>query len=143
MKNWAKFLFKVRNFLHMNFNAKQLSEIDVVEIVNLRGINPDRVSEYMKFSANAPHVKVENDSAQQLASLWRQLPSGIQARCHIPPYGLRFYFNNELQLQASICWECDNIFGDVKGENFSFAFDAQHKISQQLFSFCKQAFDSI
>jgi hypothetical protein len=127
----------------MNFDPKQLSEVDTVEIVNLRGIQTNRVSEYMKNSADAPHVKVENELAQQFAGLWRQLPSGIQARCHVPPFGLRFFLKKELQLQASICWQCDNIFGDIKGTGFWYAFDAQHQVSQELLSLCKQAFNSL
>jgi len=55
--------------------------------------------------------------------------------------GLRFFKNGELQLQASICWECNNIFGDAKGDDFWYEFDAQHNISQKLLALCKQVFE--
>ncbi len=126
----------------MDFSPKQLSEIDAVDVVNLKDVDPDRVSEYMPNAINAPHVQLTDESAQQIANLWRQLPSGAFARCHIPPFGLRFYRDGELQLQASICWQCDNIFGDAQGNGFSCSFDAQHETSQKLLALCKQISES-
>ena len=48
-------------------------------------------------------------------------------RCHNPPFGLRFYTEDGLQRQCSICWRCNNIHGD-----FGYEFDADHAISQKL-----------
>jgi hypothetical protein len=126
----------------MKFNSIQLPEIDTVDIVNLEGIRTSHVDAYMQKAVKAPHVQVEDEVAQQIADLWRQLPSSMQARCHFPPFGLRFYRRGELQLQASICWECNNIFGDAKGNDVFFAFDADSEPSQRLLSSCKQVFES-
>ena len=38
----------------MEYNPSQLSDIDVVEVVNLKHIDADRVSDYMKESVDAP-----------------------------------------------------------------------------------------
>ena len=126
----------------MDFSPTQLLEIDAVDVVNLKDIDSDRVSEYMPNATNAPHVQLTGEPAQQIANLWRHLPPGAFARCHIPPFGLRFYRNGELLLQASICWQCDNIFGGAQGDGFSCSFDAQHGTSQKLLVLCKQVFES-
>ena len=126
----------------MNFNPTHLPEIDAVDVVNLEGVDADRAGEEMQNTTDAPYVQVANELAQQIASLWRGLPQGEQERCHIPPFGLRFYRNGELKLQASICWRCDNIFGDAESNSFWCAFDAQHEISQKLLALCKQVLES-
>src|SRR5687767_1020203 len=107
------------------YNPNQLSDIDAVEIVNLKGIYADCVSKYMKESLNAPHVRLIGNLAQQIANLWRELPESGQMRCHNPPFGLRFYNTNRLLLQGSICWECNNIYGDLSGKEFFYEFDAE------------------
>jgi hypothetical protein len=126
----------------MNYNPAQLSSIDAVEIVDLKSVDPDRASDYMKEAVAAPQIRVTDELAQQIASLWRKLPLGEPARCHIPPYGLRFYNGGDLLLQASICWQCNNIFGDEKGNSFGYLFDAEHSYSRELLATCKQIFES-
>jgi hypothetical protein len=126
----------------MVFSPTQLAEIDTVDVTDLERVHADRVSEFMQNAGDAPHVPITDDLAQRIADLWRKLPPGEQARCHVPPFGLRFYRSGELQLQASICWACNNIFGDVKGNSLWYAFDAQHETSQELLALCKQVFES-
>ncbi len=126
----------------MNFNPTHLPEIDAVDVVNLEGIHPHHAGAYMQSAVKAPHVRVTDPLAQQIADLWRQLPPSEQARCHIPPFGLRFYRRGELQLQASICWQCNTIFGDAKGGHVHYAFDADSELSQKLLSLCKQISES-
>lgn len=43
---------------------------------------------------------------------WRRLSfnMGASAFCHHPPYGLRFYRNNRLLYDTTVCWECSNFF---------------------------------
>lgn len=126
----------------MNFNPSQLPEIDAVEVVKLVGVNAGNVSKYMQKAVNAPYVRVADELAQQIVDLWRQLPSGMSARCHTPPFGLRFYLRGELSLQASICWRCNNIYGYAEGNKVSFAFDAESEPSRKLLSLCKKIFAS-
>jgi hypothetical protein len=119
----------------MNYYApSQLPNIDAVELVDLKGLQPNLVSEYMRIAKNAPFVRVEGETAQRIAHLWRQLPPEGQMRCHIPPFGLRFYVENKLLVQGSVCWQCNNIYAEENGENLLYEFDAQHPHSQQLFA---------
>lgn len=123
-------------------NPTQLSEIDAVDVVRLAGVKPDHVGNYMQEAVKAPYVRVTDELAQQIADLWRQLPAGAPRRCHTPPFGLRFYRRRILQLQASICWQCNNIFGDANGDRVSFNFDAHGKASKKLLSLCKKVFET-
>jgi hypothetical protein len=99
---------KVENLVDMlNDSIPELVDIDALDVLDLGG-------EFPKMSGNlimsSRIIKVEGELAQQVASLWRQLKPGESARCHIPPFGLRFYFKEKLILQASICWQCDNMY---------------------------------
>jgi hypothetical protein len=125
----------------MDYQPSQLPDIDAVELVDLEGLQPNRVSEYMKIAKNAPHIHVQGDTAQQIAHLWRQLPPDEQMRCHNPPFGLRFYRGNNLLIQGSVCWECNNIFVEENGENLAYTFDGQHAHSQQLLALLEQLAD--
>jgi hypothetical protein len=87
---------------------------------------------------DAPHVRVEGETAQQIAHLWRQLPPDEQMRCHMPPFGLRFYVENKLLVQGSVCWECNNIFVEENGEELIYEFNGKHKHSLQLFILLKK-----
>jgi hypothetical protein len=120
----------------MDFTPAHLPDIDIVEVVDLSGVEPDRVGDYMPVAGNAPHVRLTGDSAQHLARLWRLLPPGGGIRCHLPPFGLRFYKDGEVLLQASLCWQCNNLYGNVKGESIGCAFDARSDVAQELLSWC-------
>ena len=119
------------------YAPSQLPDIDIVELVELSGLQPNRVSD-----KNLRFVRVKKETAQKIAYLWRQLPPGEQMRCHYPPFGLRFYMGNKLVVQGSICWECNNIFcwecnnifAQENGENLIYEFDTQHSHSRQLFA---------
>lgn len=113
----------------MDYEPSQLPEVDAVELVDLKGLQLNRVSEYMRI---APFVRVKGETAQQIARLWRQLPPDEQMRCHIPPFGLPFYEGNKLLVQGSVCWQCNNISVEENGEDLVYEFDAQHPHSQQL-----------
>jgi hypothetical protein len=117
----------------MNYYApSQLPDIDAVELVDFKGLRPNLVSGYMGAAKNAPFVRLKGETAQQIAHLWRHLPPDEQMRCHNPPFGLRFYVDNKLLVQGSVCWECNNIHAEENGENLVYEFDAQHPHSQKL-----------
>lgn len=116
-----------------------------VEIVVLHGIDVKRGHEYMQIAVSAPAVQVKRDVADRIIELWHNLPSGYQSRCHVPKYGLRFLLQGESQCEASICWECDNIFGrtrDATGgaswTKFHVEFSAGSEVSQALLSLVKE-----
>jgi hypothetical protein len=126
----------------MTYDPKHLQEIDYVEVVKLGYVKVNTVSEYMLKAKFADFVRINNETSQQITRLWRNLPASEQMRCHNPPFGLRFYKNEILILQASICWECNNIFGDEIGQSLHYKFDGEHKISKQLLLICKNAFNA-
>jgi hypothetical protein len=116
-----------------------LPPVDAVEVVDLAGVAAAGVRDYMDAAADAPSVRVSGTEAQRIAELWRELPAGEQARCHIPPFGLRFYCGGgRLVGRASICWQCNNIFGDAGGQDLFFEFDASLPGSRQLLAECER-----
>ena len=118
-------------------NPAKLPEIDVVEVVNLCRVDVYDVSNYMQNVGNSEFIRLSGNSAQKIAELWRKLPEGMSARCHFPPYGFRFYKDEKLILQGSVCWQCNNIYGDVNGDEFAYRFNGEDQISQELLSICK------
>ena len=100
------------------YGASSLPPITSVDVVSLRGIPSNQVSDYMLEARDSPGVRLTGEAAQAIASLWRRLPPRTQMRCHIPPYGLRFRSEETVILQASICWKCNNIFGTFGIESF-------------------------
>lgn len=109
---------------------EKLPEVSTIDILILDGRHP---LEVMKILDNAPHKLIKGEVVQEIANLFRQLPLGEQARCHNPPFGLRFYLENGSQVQCSICWDCNNIYGD-----FRYNFDGQNSISQSLLTLLKR-----
>lgn len=118
-------------------SPSKLPEIDVVEVVNLSRIDVDDVSAYMQNIGNSEIIRLSGNSAQKIAELWRKLPEDMSARCHFPPYGFRFYKEEIIILQGSVCWQCNNIYGDVDGEYFGYGFNGEDQNSQELLSICK------
>jgi hypothetical protein len=107
--------------------------IDEVQIVDLSRIVPKRVELYMDAAAEAPHVTVADRRALDIAELWRALQIGQQDRCHVPPFGLRFFRQHALLLSASICWQCNNVFGSDQHGLIHAEFDAAHTSARDLF----------
>lgn len=122
-------------------SPSKLPEIDIIEVVDLRSVYREDVDEYMLNCKDSKTVvKVSGSSAQQIAELWRKLPEKMPFRCHLPPFGLRFYKDEKLILQGSICWECNNFIGYKNGEEIGFTFDGEAKVSKELLSICKSLF---
>jgi hypothetical protein len=81
---------------------------------------------------------VEGPTALRIAQLWRELPPGETARCHSPPFGLRFILEGQVICEGSICWECNNIYGNFEGEVFFYQFDAEAAESKALLAEVKR-----
>ncbi len=109
-----------------------LSQIDAVEIVLVRDLKPDSVDRYLEGADQAPCIKTAPDDAMSIVDIFRQLPSGEQARCHVPTFGLRFLAGEKAICRVSICWRCNNIYGDQEGSPIHFGFDARAGVSQKL-----------
>ena len=110
---------------------KLLPAIDEVAIVDLTGLHVGP-RDFAKKSANAPSVRVRGNQATEIAELFRSLPSGMPARCHTPPFGIRFYVNDRVVCETSICWQCNNLYGSFDGSEMSYAFDATSKSTTDL-----------
>ena len=104
----------------------------------MRGVRAS-AGEYMRVAGDARSVRLVGTSADHFAAMWRALPAGQQMRCHGPPFGLRFYARGTLVCQASICWRCNNIFGDTRSDRLFFAFDGSAPRSRDLLRACEHA----
>jgi len=109
-----------------------LPPVTAVDVVVLSSVEPDNLYEFMHFASDAPTTRIEGKDARWVAHLWRRLPFGDIAKCHVPPYGLRFFFEDNVICQGSICWGCNNIYGDVVGDPFTCGFDAGSAVSGAL-----------
>ena len=109
-----------------------LPTIDVVDVILV-----DDEYEPSRASPTIPGIvlkKLTDDSAQQIARLWRLLPRGDQMRCHMPRYGLRFHLGTAVILEAAICFECNNIAMVTASGSAWAIFDAEAASSQELLS---------
>jgi hypothetical protein len=87
----------------------------------------------MEDAREAPCATLEGEIAQHIARLWRELPpDGKEIRCYYPHFGLRVIKEELLELEASLCFGCHNIFGESNGARVSALFDAGHLKSQEL-----------
>lgn len=122
-----------------DYSPASLPPITSIEVVVLEGVNSNRVDEYMSNAVEAHSITLQGADAQRIAELWRSLPPGEQARCHLPPFGLRFRSEERVVCEASICWECDNIFGNAEGLRIHYQFDASHPTSLKLLDELRRA----
>lgn len=118
-----------------------LPPIDAVEIVNLAKVRAKKPGEYMAAAGKAKFVRLTGGDADRVANLWRLLPAGRAAPCHVSPFGLRFFAGGALVLQASLSWQCHNIAADVGGEQQTFQFDGFSSIARDLLAVCKRQFE--
>jgi hypothetical protein len=109
-----------------------LPEIDKVELVDLRRVEMSIASEYMAKARTAPRWSVAGDEAKLIASLFRELSAGEQMRCHVPPFGFRFFAGGKRVAEASVCWQCNNIFGTIGDQKLSFEFDGSSPVATRL-----------
>ena len=124
------------------YDPALLPAVEKVVILNLGGNLKGAMSKYVslgQFSIRPASsfpiyatVVVENSEASALSDLWRELPQGEQMRCHIPPYGLRFYKGGQMIVEASICWQCNNIWARSDDVDSVYTFDSSARISRRL-----------
>lgn len=116
----------------IDYDPSTLREVDTVEIIDLRAVEPPRVSEYMTAAVASSGVRVVDAVAQEIAALFRALPPGEMMRCHTPPYGVRFYARGAVVLEVSLCWQCNNAFGRAGAASIDFVFDGNAPPSRAL-----------
>lgn len=117
------------------YRPSTLPEADRIEVVDLSGLSPRFVSGYMAESSNAPVIVVTGEQTAAICALWRLLPEQPDMmRCHIPPYGLRFFFQDLLLLEGSVCWRCDNIYLTTGNKEYCYKFDGASEPAQALYA---------
>lgn len=114
------------------YNPKSLPEVTAIEVLDLRQIESNRVDGYMNNAADAPRVRCNDKRAKHVAILWRELVSGEVIRCHIPSVGIRFFDGDSVVCEASVCWQCENIFGVQQGTRFSYCFAPNSTVGREL-----------
>jgi hypothetical protein len=125
--------------LHDPSTLGSVDRIDVVAIS--RDARVGSVNGFLQSDAVTSEVSlVDREDVERVAALWRSLPAGEQARCHTPPFGLRFWLADRKVLQASICWDCNNVYGYVGTLPIYFPFDAKAPVSVSLLMQCRHVF---
>jgi len=115
------------------FVPASLPPVEQIEVVDLRGRRATLWREFVETGVAGRGVLVEGEAVQRVAALWRALPAREPARCHIPPFGLRFRAGGGVVCQASICWACNNIYGKAGEAGWGYAFDATAGVSRELY----------
>jgi len=120
------------------YDPSTLGPIDAVDVVALdASVTVSSVGEFIRSTAALGEIRLTGVDAERIAALWRALPPSDQARCHIPPYGLRFWFSGRKLIDASICWQCNNVYGYAGDERLYFGFDAKAPVSVSLLMQCR------
>ncbi|MFT5684192.1 MAG: hypothetical protein ACI8RZ_005133, partial [Myxococcota bacterium] len=70
--------------------------------------------------------------------LWNELPEAGQMRCHVPIIGVRFNSISDPIAEISICWQCNNMFGETEQGSFHRTFDGESDSARELLSLCKR-----
>ncbi len=118
-----------------------LPPIDAVEVVDLAKVRAKKPGEYMAAAGKAKFVRLTGADAERIADLWRLLPAGRAAPCHIAPFGLRFFAGGQVVCEASLSWQCHSIFATVNGEQQSYEFDGFSTLARDLLAVCKRQFE--
>lgn len=119
--------------------VSNLSGIVAIEVVDLAEVDADSVADYMAAARETVGVRMHGNEASALTALWSALPVAEQARCHTPPFGLRFFDVTGLVCEASLCWRCNNTFGRSGDKRFSAEFDGSSKPARDLLAACERA----
>lgn len=115
--------------------TRDLPEIDKVELLKLK-VNGD-----LWDGAIESLKTLTGKEAQDVASLWRrQVYRQYQVACHLPAYGVKFYSGDKLLVQASVCWQCNNIGFQTPDMNGTQYFEGDGRLGQQLLSVFRKAF---
>lgn len=112
-------------------DALRAADFDNVEVVGLGATGPG-------FDAGGPGGGVEwsqplgVEDRGRLRTLISALPAGESAKCHMPPFGLRFGVGPGA-LRVSICFRCSNAYA----AGTLTAFDAESAQAQSFLAFLR------
>jgi hypothetical protein len=120
------------------FAFATLRPITAVEIVALEWRDARAqggVGEFLSYDRILDTYRIDGDSAQELAGLWRALPSGRGQNCFHPAYGFRFFAETRLVLKASVSWRCNQ--ARLAGRSDIGTFDGSSAEAQSLLALCR------
>jgi|GEM_PF-3164428 len=126
----SQYSYNSKLFIQAEPYTINLPEIDKVELQRVERNDGIKVLETKTL---------EGEEAKKIASLWReQYWGGLGARCHFPPYAVKFYSGDKLIVYASVCWECHNIgFSTL---DFYQGFNAENDEAKKLFEAFNKVF---
>ncbi|WP_171183995.1 hypothetical protein [Alienimonas chondri] len=118
----------------LKIEPSSLPPVDAVTVVDLQELGS--TLEAVRAASEEP---CDQALGQEIASAWRRLELGMQARCHLPPVAFRFFSNGEAILEATVCWKCNNILGERGGERISISFNSSCEAAAELLSLAERA----
>ncbi len=104
-----------------------------IDIVMLSSSTAKRVTQEMDDWMSKRVTRIEGEDLAVIEGLCRKLPFAESMRCHTPPVGLRFYRDHQLSCAFSICWACNNAFGELDGKPLVIRFDGKSSEAIALF----------
>lgn len=122
-----------------------VSDVTRIEIFRMKGDKTDittttfPVRPYGKDYSTYGSAVLDGQQAEGFLSVWRrqQVAMNMQALCHYPTYGFRFYRENDIVTETSICWFCSNYFFRSIDDGYSWAgFDSSNSESNELLRLC-------
>ena len=116
-----------------DFAIADLPSSTAIDIVLLSSSTAKRVTQEMDDWLSKRCVRLDGDQVAIVEELCRRLPLAESMRCHTPPVGLRFYKDTQLLCAFSICWACNNAFGEFDGKPFVIRFDGKSPEAIALF----------
>ncbi len=117
-----------------DFAIADLPSSTAIDIVILSSSTAKRVTQEMDDWMSKRSTRIEGEDLAVIEGLCRKLPLAESMRCHMPPVGLRFYRDDQLFCAFSICWACNNAFGEFDGKPFVIRFDGKSPEAIALFS---------
>jgi hypothetical protein len=122
-----------------------VSDVSRIEIFRMKGEEADHttttfpIKPYGKDSSTYGTVVLGGQQAQEFLSVWRRqkVAMKMQALCHYPTYGFRFYREQDMVTETSICWFCSNYFYRSVDGGYRWAgFDSLSSESKELLRLC-------
>ncbi|MBX3424941.1 MAG: hypothetical protein KF688_04610 [Pirellulales bacterium] len=92
---------------------------------------------YGKDARILNEVVLSGNDATEIVEAWRSLSFDrlAGAFCHFPVYGLRFYREEQLLFETSLCWQCSNFYLPMATEVYDQL--QQRRVKHQWYGFKK------
>ncbi|HEY2950967.1 MAG TPA: hypothetical protein VGK40_00210 [Verrucomicrobiae bacterium] len=87
---------------------------------------------YRASAAILAQKSITGPDAQAVVARWTKLLPGDGGSCHFPKYGLRFFANDKLLLQTSVCWSCRNFYIAQRWVGFNAKSDSGKMLFEKL-----------